>query len=65
MISDTSVVHKYVIYYLAFQHAVILGQDLKVDLFKLIGYTLYKYIQWNKYSKQLHGYVINYNNLAW
>ena len=31
-------------YYCAyFKHAVILGQDPKVEQFKLIGYTLYKY----------------------
>ena len=30
-----------------FKHVVIFGQDPKVEQFKIIGYTLYKYI-WNK-----------------
>ena len=34
-------------YYRAFLHAVILGQGPEVEQFKLIGYTLNKYI-WNK-----------------
>ena len=34
-----------------FYHAVILGQGLKVEQFKLIGYTLYKYIWKKKINK--------------